>query len=147
MKNPIESIFEFNQKANLLNGYNDYLEDSMVIEECLEGYNLETLSSKLGVEKQTPREISRVIMDTALYDTPNPISDIDALDKACDKTILAIGSMAKLGLDSHKIAQALNIVMEANLAKLGMPKDEKGKLTKPKGFKGPEERLAKLLTE
>ena len=53
--------------------------------------------------------------------------------------------MAKLGLTPAQILEAMNIVTEANLQKLSMPKDEHGKLTKPANFVGPETKLQALL--
>ena len=76
-----------------------------------------------------------------------PITDVDRLDKACDAIVYAIGSIAKLGLDHHGITKALNIVNNANKAKLGMARDKHGKLLKPDDFVGPEAELAKLLSE
>ena len=49
--------------------------------------------------------------------------------------------MEKLGLDHHAITKALNIVNDANKAKLGMSRDAEGKLLKPEGFVGPEVKL------
>ena len=76
-----------------------------------------------------------------------PITDVDRLDKACDAIVYAIGSIAKLGLDHHGITKALNIVNNANKAKLGMARDKHGKLLKPANYTGPEAELAKLLSE
>lgn len=76
-----------------------------------------------------------------------PITDVARLDKACDAIVYAIGSIAKLGLDHHGITKALNIVNNANKAKLGMARDEHGKLLKPANYTGPEAELAKLLSE
>ena len=59
--------------------------------------------------------------------------------------MFAIGSMTKLGLDHHAITKALNIVNDANKAKLGMSRDAEGKLLKPEGFVGPEVKLQELL--
>ena len=74
-----------------------------------------------------------------------PISDVDRLDKACDAIVFAVGSIAKLGLTPTQIHEALNIVMDANLAKSGCPKDAEGKLLKPDNFPSPEPRLQALL--
>jgi predicted HAD superfamily Cof-like phosphohydrolase len=80
-----------------------------------------------------------------MMDDKTPVSDVDRLDKACDAVVYAIGSIAKLGLDHHGITKALNIVNAANKAKLGMPRDEHGKLLKPDNFVGPEAQLQELL--
>lgn len=73
------------------------------------------------------------------------MSDVDRLDKACDAIVFAVGSMAKLGLSPSQIHQALNIVMDANQAKTGCPKDAEGKLMKNSKFEGPEEKLQEIL--
>lgn len=149
MVNPIKQIYDFNQKANLLVGYTDCLEDSMVIEECLENHS--SLSSlgklfHLSPEDSTPKQLSRDIVATS-HNRDLPIADIDRLDKACDKAILAIGSMAKLGLNPNQITRALNTVMQANLSKLSSPTDSTGKLTKPADYVGPEAKLQLILDE
>lgn len=148
MLNPIKQIYLFNEKASLLDTqYDDCLEDSMVIEECLENH---TSLSELGKLfhlspiDSTPKQLSRDIVATS-HNRGKPISDIDRLDKACDKAIIAIGSMAKLGLNPAQITQAFNTVMQANIAKVSAPKDSTGKLTKPSNFVGPEAKLQELL--
>lgn len=146
MPNFVEQIYEFNQKAGLLDKpYNDYLESSFQIEEALEGFNLpciiEALDIKLDFDTNA-KGISREILASV---KDNCISDVDRLDKACDAIVFAVGSIAKLGLTPDQICQAVSIVMEANLAKLGMPKDEHGKLMKPADFVGPEVKLQQLL--
>ena len=150
MVNPIKQIYSFNEKAGLLeNGYSDTLEDSMVIEECLENHSTLPLLGELfslSSEDSTPKLLSRAIVATS-HSEDKPISDVDRLDKACDKAIIAIGSMAKLGLNPNQITRALNVVMNANMAKLKQAKDSSGKLTKPKNFVGPEEKLQQILDE
>ena len=95
-----------------------------------------------------PKTLSRMVVNAAL-DTElsgyEDITDVDRLDKACDAIVYAIGSMTKLGLDHHAITKALNIVNDANKAKLGMSRDAEGKLLKPEGFVGPEVKLQELL--
>ena len=146
MENPIKRIVKFNEQAGLLDkGYDDFLESSFQIEEALEGFDyLETLAKTVNAKEVTPKEISRAVVKLAMKDTEFT-SDVERLDKACDAVVFAIGSMAKLGLSAQQITMALNIVMDANVAKLRMPKDEHGKLTKPSNFKGPEVRLQELL--
>lgn len=159
MKNPIETIVEFNEQAGLIEkGYCDFLESSFQIEEALEGFayphHLGQALEEGGVEPMvdyTPKTVSRAIVDLAEtgyqdYDVTS-ISDVNRLDKACDAVIFAVGSMAKLGLNPNQIIRALNAVMDANMAKLGMSKDEFGKITKPSDFVGPEVELQKILDE
>lgn len=140
-----EDIVQFNREAGLLgNGYDDFLESSFQIEEALEGFEqLDVLAAdlKLTVEA-TPKNLSREILGHVY--TPG-IPDVDRLDKACDAVVFAVGSMAKLGLTAEQIVEAIGIVTDANSAKLLMPKDEYGKLSKPSDFIGPEVKLQTLL--
>lgn len=149
----VQQIYDFNKQAGLLEkGYDDFLESSFQIEEALEGFpNLQNLANILTDEESeervrddaSPKNISRAIIQYVSGNTK--ISDVDRLDKACDAVVFAIGSMAKLGLTPAQIIEAMNIVTEANLQKLSMPKDEHGKLTKPANFIGPETNLQALL--
>lgn len=149
----VQQIYDFNKQAGLLEkGYDDFLESSFQIEEALEGFpNLQNLANILTDEESeervrddaSPKNISRAIVQYVSNSTK--ISDVDRLDKACDAVVFAIGSMAKLGLTPAQIIEAMNIVTEANLQKLSMPKDEHGKLTKPDNFIGPETKLQAIL--
>ena len=150
----VQQIYDFNKQAGLLEkGYDDFLESSFQIEEALEGFgDLPYLQVRLHSEGKhyeelcNPKEISRQIVRLAEMDSkPTNIPDVDRLDKACDAVVFAIGSMAKLGLTPAQIIEAMNIVTEANLQKLSMPKDEHGKLTKPANFVGPETKLQAIL--
>jgi predicted HAD superfamily Cof-like phosphohydrolase len=147
MQNPIKRIVQFNEKAGLLDrGYDDFLESSYQVEEALEGLpSVNKLTSIVQAESSKPKDIARAIVKIA-NDGPPP-SDVGRLDKACDAVVFAIGSMAKLGLSAQQITKALNVVMDANMAKLSMPKDEFGKLTKPSDFEGPEAKLQAILDE
>lgn len=152
----VQQIYDFNKQAGLLDrGYDDFLEASFQIEEALEGFNsLEYLGKLLTKDEMSiesnPKELSRMIVNAALdrelsgYDD---ITDVDRLDKAIDAIVFAIGSIAKLGLSPAQITRAIDVVTEANLQKLSMPKDEHGKLMKPKGFVGPEAQLQSILDE
>lgn len=153
MLNPIKQIYDFNLKAGLLDkGYDDFLESSFQIEEALEGLkDLPYLAVRLDSEGNppdsviNPKECARKIVSLAMMDDSTPLSDVDRLDKACDAIIFALGSIYKLGLNPQQATKALNVVMQHNLVKLGMPKDEHGKLTKGADFVGPEKELQKLL--
>lgn len=152
-KDHIDEIYDFNKTLRLLDaGYNDFLEASFQIEEALEGFgNLPKLSSLVLVEdvesgysNYTPKDISRAIVDLVnVKDTCIP--DVDRLDKAIDAIVFAVGSIAKLGLTPPQIREAISVVTKANLQKLGMPKDEFGKVIKPDNFVGPEVELQKIL--
>lgn len=154
MLNPIKEIAKWQKDAgNAAKPYDDFLESSFQIEEALEGFgDLPYLQVRLHSEGKhyeelcNPKEISRQIVRLAEMDSkPTNIPDVDRLDKACDAIVFAIGSMTKLGLDHHAITKALNIVNDANKAKLGMSRDAEGKLLKPEGFVGPEVKLQELL--
>ena len=152
MLNPIKEIVRWQRDAgNAAKPYDDFLESSFQIEEALEGFTdlpelakVLSRSDKVTVKSESPKDLSRAI--TALAGTEcDDIPDVDRLDKACDAIVYAIGSMTKLGLDHHAVTKALNIVNEANKAKLGMSRDAEGKLLKPEGFVGPEVKLQELL--
>ena len=141
----VQRIYDFNKDNGLLEkGYSDFLESSFQIEEALEGFDIKEVSQNTTDYRLTTssaKELSRYILDREKFIG----TDVDRLDKACDAIIFAIGSMAKLGLDHHAITKALNIVNDANKAKLGMSRDTEGKLLKPEGFVGPEVKLQELL--
>ncbi len=140
MLNPLKEIVKWQRDAgNAAKPYDDFLESSFQIEEALEGYEIEY---GFTVDLDTPKEMSRTIVRAQ---GPFIGTDVDRLDKACDAVVFAIGSMTKLGLDHHAITKALNIVNDANKAKLGMSRDAEGKLLKPEGFVGPEVKLQELL--
>ena len=156
MINPIKDIVKWQKDAgNLDKPYDDFLESSFQIEEALEGFNSLEYLGKLLTEDEMciesdPKILSRMVVNAALdreLSGYEDITDVDRLDKACDAIVYAIGSIAKLGLDHHGITKALNIVNNANKAKLGMARDKHGKLLKPTNFTGPEAELAKLLSE
>jgi len=141
----VSRIYDFNHNADLVSkGYDDFLEASFQIEEALEGFDLDQLVRTYDLDATSEAKcISRALVETCVTE----LSDVDRVDKACDAIVFAIGSMTKLGLDPNQIKRAMNIVMDANEAKLGCPKDKFGKLTKPANFPNPEPRLQKLLDE
>ena len=153
MLNPIKEIAKWQKDAgNAAKPYDDFLESSFQIEEALEGFDdlpelakVLSRSDKVTVKSDSPKDLSRAIISLAGTDYGENIPDVDRLDKACDAIVFAIGSMTKLGLDHHAITKALNIVNDANKAKLGMSRDAEGKLLKPEGFVGPEIKLQELL--
>lgn len=159
MSNPIHQIYEFNQKAGLLDKpYSDFLESSFQVEEALEGFDcLYVLAKYVNLDPTTPklpREIARKVVSIAQdgvspdpSNPPKPLPDLDRLDKALDAIVFAFGSIFKLGLTPEQALRALSAVMQANLQKLSMPKDSHGKLTKPADFVGPESQLQLILKE
>ena len=143
----VDTIFAFNKQAGLLDKpYDDFLESSFQIEEALEGFPMNTLAQVLGKTQDyaNPKDISRLVLQYS-QDFSADLSDVDRLDKACDAIVFAVGSIAKLGLTAAQASEAVSIVMEANMAKLTMPKDSHGKLMKPADFVGPEAKLQALL--
>ena len=161
MVNPIKQIYQFNQQAGLLDKpYDDFLEASFQIEEALEGFeHLKHLANILEVDENAPKlpkVLSRVIVNHAQKGPARghdhtriwgAMPDIEKLDKALDAIVFAFGSIFKLGLTITQATRALNIVMQANLQKLEMPKDSHGKLMKPANFIGPEAKLQEILNE
>lgn len=150
MENPIKQIYKFNKEAGFLGkGHNPWLEAAFQIEEALEGFNLPFIAWRLGfspeeVPNMDAKLLSRYVLGETSKDTV--ISEVDSLDKACDAVIFAVGSMAKLGLSVNQITQALNVVMQANNAKLkNATYDHEGKLLKAATFEGPEAKLQEIL--
>lgn len=150
MQNPIKAVWQWQHDAgNLENEYDDFLESSFQVEEAIEGFNpdsLARLSSILGGQQDSPKWIARQILDElTTEDMYEPLSDVDRFDKAIDAIIFAIGSMGKLGLTPQQIQRGILTVNQANTQKLGMSRDEHGKLIKPADFVGPEPELQKIL--
>ena len=149
MENPIKQIVKFNQEAGFINGtINPWLEATYLIEEAIEGYDLEEMEARLfrtgSTSPSTAKDIARRILGEANKQVD--LAPVDILDKALDAAIFAIGSMAKLGLNANEITLAFNIVMRHNFAKLNnRVVDAEGKLSKPANFEGPEKDLQALL--
>ena len=146
MLDQVTRIYAFNRVNGLLDKpYNDFLESSFQIEEALEGFNLPTIIEALDLKidfDTNSKGVSREILSSVSSDS---LSDLERLDKHLDSIIYDIGAIAKLGLTPEQLLQALSIVMDANEAKNGCPKDEFGKLLKPENFPNPEPRLEQLL--
>ena len=160
MSDFVQRIYDFNKDNGLLeNGYSDFLESSFQIEEALEGFELESVlpilenshpdySQSPHYGAVTAKDVARALISHCVYPVNGKrvsVKDVDRLDKACDAIVFGVGSIAKLGLTPSQIHQALNIVMDANQAKTGCPKDAEGKLMKPSNFPNPEPRLQELL--
>ena len=155
MENTVKAICQFNDKAGLSQrGFNDRLESSFLIEESLEGFDrldilAEILSKNtLGVKvlSSSPKDISRAITAIAMSDEC-VVSDRDRFDKHIDAYVYTTGAMRKLKLTPQQIESGILVVNQANLKKLGAPKDEHGKLTKPEGWEqfAPEAKLQAIL--
>lgn len=141
MATPIERICEFNKQANLV-GYKASLEASFLVEEALEGFELWVLAENVGMEvfpEMTAKDIARFILRGDILSSTE-LDLVDAIDKAADAIVFAVGSMYKLGLQPSDIQAVLNVVMDANFTKLNNRKlDDHNKLMKPEGFINPEE--------
>ena len=155
MENTVKAICQFNDKAGLSQrDFNDKLEASFLIEESLEGFDrldilAEILSKNtLGVKvlSSYPKDISRAITAIAMSDNC-VVSDRDRFDKHIDAYVYTTGAMRKLKLTPQQIESGILVVNQANLKKLGAPKDEHGKLTKPEGWEqfAPEAKLQAIL--
>ena len=155
MENTVKAICQFNDKAGLSQrDFNDKLEASFLIEESLEGFDrldilAEILSKNtLGVKvlSSSPKDISRAITAIAMSDNC-VVSDRDRFDKHIDAYVYTTGAMRKLKLTPQQIESGILVVNQANLKKLGAPKDEHGKLTKPEGWEqfAPETKLQEIL--
>lgn len=155
MENTVKAICQFNDKAGLSQrDFNDRLEASFLIEESLEGFDrldilAEILSKNtLGVKvlSSSPKDISRAITAIAMSDEC-VVSDRDRFDKHIDAYVYTTGAMRKLKLTPQQIESGILVVNQANLKKLGAPKDEHGKLTKPEGWEqfAPEAKLQAIL--
>ena len=163
LANPILStcpdiIFQFNDKAKLLQrGYNARLEASFQIEEALEGFDLESVveyhelnPDNFGFEGIPHQEMSAKNISRAILAGVHPrasLSLVEAIDKAADAIVFAYGSLYKLGLSVQQAQDMVSIVAASVMDKVSAPVDEHGKLTKPEGFVGPEERIAKYLRD
>ena len=152
MQDFVTSIHEFNKLAGLLDQpLDDYREASFIIEEALEGFDLQKLANFLHSDDQRPKTVARSIVaycresQSGMY--PTPLTDVERLDKACDAIVFAFGYIFKLGLTPEQASRALSIVMAANMQKLTMPRDSYGKQMKPDSFEGPEAKLQRLLEE
>lgn len=152
MQDFITSIHEFNKLAGLLDQpLDDYREASFIIEEALEGFDLQKLAHFLHSDGQTPKTVARSIVaycrESQSGMHPTQLTDVERLDKACDAIVFAFGYIFKLGLTPEQASRALSIVMAANMQKLTMPRDSYGKQMKPGNFTGPEAKLQHLLEE
>ena len=152
MSDFVTEIYEFNKLAGLLDQpLDDYREASFIIEEALEGFDLQKLSHFLHSDGQTPKTVARSIVtycresQSGMY--PTALTDVERLDKAVDAAVFAFGYMFKLGLTPEQAMRAMSIVMAANRQKLTMPRDSFGKLMKFDNFVEPTEKLQKLLEE
>ena len=153
MSTIVADIYRFNEEAGLLGkGMDSFLETSMALEECIEGFEpvfnmpedpkapvVTARSWALGLLNQVKESMeARAI--------PMPI-EVDELDKAIDLCILSFGKMFKMGLTPAQVEECFSIVNNANMTKVGCVTASDGKLTKPEDFKAPEVFLQKILDD
>lgn len=67
---------------------------------------------------------------------------VEAIDGLCDLLYVVFGAFDAFGVDAEPYFQAVH---EANMTKLGGPKDEHGKQLKPPGFVPPQDMIRALL--
>lgn len=142
MTNPIQRIVEFNKKAGLLDKqFSNINESSYLIEEALEGFGVDYLTSFFRVDPNTDKykkNPHRAIAQAILcHCDAHPDIEFDhtvsvaSVDKFLDAIIYGIGGLAKQGLSHQDISHLLNVVNDANMHKIGAPKDSEGKQLKP----------------
>lgn len=87
-------------------------------------------------------------IDSPKFNSFGPEDDrgdmVEAVDGLCDLLYVVLGAFDAFGIDAEPFFQ---IVHEANMTKLGGPKDEHGKALKPPGFVPPQERIRELLVK
>lgn len=144
----IKLIYEFNKKADLLSdGYNDAKEAQYVIEEALEGFDINHLNKKLDIDENShPKYTSRAIV-TGMCVVPDTMTDVERFDKHLDILVFTFGALFKMKLSIPQIFRGLTTVMKRNIQKLSVGKDAEGKQMKPANFVGPEKELQLILNE
>lgn len=149
MENPIKLVYKFNKEASLLDKpYNDHVESAFLIEEAIEGFDLDKLINALNLEvysNKKSKDVARAILGSVKDET---ITDVERFDKHIDAFVYTIGSMLKMGLSPQQIEQGIAVVMQANMKKLTNKNyDAEGKLLKPEGWEqyAPEPKLQAIL--
>jgi len=158
IKNPIEGIIEFNEKAGLLDkGLDSFNEAAYILEEGIEGFEAAFNGANDDGTMVKPGDKNWVSARQWALSLMNQIhqafearnlempSEVAEFDKAIDGIVFNVGKLAKMGLTATDIVNGINVVNECNIAKLGGPKDEKGKQLKPENWVGPEKELQQIL--
>lgn len=156
----IDSIYDFNEQAGLLGKPMDtFAETAYVLEEGIEGFeaafNGQHKDGSMVVpgdkEWVTARSWSLGLMNQVHgafeqrnLELPSEVSDFD---KAIDGAWFNIGRLAKMGLSPDQVRAGFDVVYNANIKKVGAPKDAQGKQLKPEGWVGPEVGLQRILDE
>jgi len=149
----IQDICDLNNNVwdNKHGSYSDFTEDSMQMEEVLEGYDLNSFEDYFPdrfEEGSSPsaKEVAIFITNIAMNSGNEEINDVDRFDKHIDGIYVHIGALHKLGLTPDQMIRGLEVVHAANKQKSGT-KDENGKVIKPEGFVEPEPQLQLILDE
>lgn len=148
MRNPLQAIVSFNEKAGLLKEpFNDKKESAYLIEEALESFDVSYLGKIICLEPNkidSPKEVARGLIANTL-----PLQDLLAkehiVDKYLDAVVFAVGALAKMGLSHQDITHLLNVVTDCNMKKLTVGTDSEGKQLKPDNWVGPEEKIKAYL--
>lgn len=148
MRNPLQAIVSFNEKAGLLKEpFNDKKESAYIIEEALESFDVSYLGRIICLDPNkidSPKEVARGLIANTL-----PLHDLLAkehiVDKYLDVVVFAVGALAKMGLTHQDITHLLNVVTECNMKKLTVGTDSEGKQLKPDDWVGPEEKIKAYL--
>ena len=148
MRNPLQAIISFNEKAGLLKDpFNDKKESAYLIEEALESFDVSYLGKLICLDPSkidSPKEVSRGLIANTLP-LKEPLAKEHIVDKYLDAIVFAVGALAKMGLTHQDITHLLNVVTDCNMKKLPVGTDSEGKQLKPDDWVGPEERIYSYL--
>ena len=156
----IKDVYEFNQKAGLLEGEMDaFKELAYVFEEAFEGfeecYNTQDENGEpfkpgdkeYPTARQLGLSLTNSIKDSVARRGLDMPSEVAEVDKSIDAMVFHVGKLSKMNLTPDQMDRMCKAVTNANMRKLDGPKDEHGKQLKPEGWTGPEEELQKILNE
>ena len=148
MRNPLQAIISFNEKAGLLKDpFNDKKESAYIIEEALESFDVSYLGRIICLDPSkidSPKEVARGLIANTLP-LKEPLTKEHIADKYLDAIVFAVGALAKMGLTHQDITHLLNVVTDCNMKKLTVGTDSEGKQLKPDDWVGPEERIYSYL--
>ena len=148
MRNPLQAIVSFNEKAGLLKDpFNDKKESAYIIEEALESFDVSYLGRIICLDPNkidSPKEVARGLIANTLP-LKEPLTKEHIVDKYLDAIVFPIGALAKMGLTHQDITHLLNVVTDCNMKKLTVGTDSEGKQLKPVDWVGPEEKIKAYL--
>ena len=148
MRNPLQAIVSFNEKAGLLkNPFEDKKESAYLIEEALESFDVSYLGRLICLDPSkidSPKEVARGLIANTLP-LKEPLAKEHIVDKYLDAVVFPIGALAKMGLTHQDITHLLNVVTDCNMKKLTVGTDSEGKQLKPDDWVGPEEKIKAYL--